>query len=146
MIEFYTNSKQIMHDAGFPLKEWNSNLEKLAMEASANGDISKDGSVNKMLGLLWDTKADSISTKPIIFDELADTKRKIVSEVPRLFDIVGYTLPTGIGARIFMQTLWKQKFSWDEKLPPPPYFIGMGEYCKRIEQFVRDIIATKNFN
>ena len=50
-----------MNDAGFRLREWNSNSHCLKDLVNANGNFSKDGNIAKILGLKWDPINQSIT-------------------------------------------------------------------------------------
>ena len=111
MIDFYHESKNILKQAGFVLREWHSNSPKLnALDASDLDDECK------ILGLLWDKKKDCLSLPPQNF-KLSDlTKRVVVGEVAKIYDVMGYFLPITVLGRTYIQNLWKDKIPWDKKL------------------------------
>ena len=90
-----------MNDAGFPLRKWNSNSHSLKDLAKANNDFSKDGNITKILGLKWDTQTDVLSLGLGIFDCESNTKRKIVSKISKIYDLLGLFLPVTIKGHIF---------------------------------------------
>ncbi|CAH2039956.1 unnamed protein product, partial [Iphiclides podalirius] len=54
--------------------------------------------------ILWRTK------RPI-------TKRKVLSDIARLYDPIGWIAPIVITAKVFIQRLWKECLDWDNELP-----------------------------
>ena len=46
------------------------------------------------------------------------TKRKILSLVSSIYDLLGWVSPLTVRGKMFMQTLWKEKMGWDQKLNP----------------------------
>ncbi len=50
-------------------------------------------------------------------DHAAQTMRQVLSNVASIFDLLSIIGPVTIIAKVFMQSLWKLKLSWDEKLP-----------------------------
>ncbi|XP_055370715.1 uncharacterized protein LOC129605155 [Condylostylus longicornis] len=71
----------------------------------------------KTLGLCWQPSQDVfsfITAWPDIDEKV--TKRKIISEVSRLFDPLGLVNPVIVVVKIFIQKLWKLKHDWDDEL------------------------------
>lgn len=105
----------------FDLKKWCANHQYL-LNKFDSGDLQKqttirDNDVIKTLGLIWEPKNDrfliSIQTK--INKRI--TKRTILADTMRIFDPLGLIAPIVVGAKIFIQQLWKLNLSWDESLP-----------------------------
>ena len=46
------------------------------------------------------------------------TKRVLVSDIAKTFDVLGWFSPTIIKVKILLQQLWELKVDWDEPLPP----------------------------
>ena len=73
----------------------------------------------KTLGIKWDTKEDvfylSIAELPPLHNL---TKRKLVSDIARTFDVLGWFSPTTIKMKILLQRLWELKVDWDDPLTP----------------------------
>ena len=46
------------------------------------------------------------------------TKRSILSLVSSIYDPLGWVSPLTVRGKMFLQTLWKEKKDWDEKLNP----------------------------
>ena len=45
------------------------------------------------------------------------TKRSLVSDVAKTFDILGWYSPTIVKAKILLQMLWLEKIGWDDSVP-----------------------------
>ena len=114
MFNFYTESKLLLAEIGLNLREWISNSESLNKMIGLN----KDGVINsdevKILGITWNHRKDILTFPKFRTNPSAGTKRTILQNIAGIFDPLGHLLPVTIGARIFMQTLWKSKIGWDE--------------------------------
>ena len=74
--------------------------------------------ITKILGLTWNPSGDffqySVVLTPLV--EPA-TKRKIISDISRLFDPLGWLAPSIIVAKILIQKLWLAGIGWDQEVP-----------------------------
>lgn len=121
--EIYKNSNIIMQKGNFQLAEWFSNSNSLNSKI-INEQLGYSGDVNaiKVLGLWWNLEEssnnyDKLSIRPPEININANTKRKVLSEVSKLFDPLGLILPIIIRSRIFIQNLWKTQLNWDDIIP-----------------------------
>ncbi|XP_013185504.2 uncharacterized protein LOC106131061 [Amyelois transitella] len=81
--------------------------------------VDKSDSITKILGLTWDKCNDTFKylvQLPTIEEPI--TKRKVISDISRLYDPLGWLAPIVIKAKIFIQKLWTSGLKWDEKLTP----------------------------
>ncbi|KAL0871205.1 hypothetical protein ABMA27_004977 [Loxostege sticticalis] len=128
-IELYTQMKNLLKGAGFTLQKWASNSEELLniikeKENGKEGENSKEGinikmdEVIKILGLTWERHNDKFQYK-VDLPELAPpiTKRKIIADISRLFDPLGWVTPCIIVAKVLIQKPWIAGISWDEEVP-----------------------------
>ena len=110
---------------GFLLRKWNSNqpavLQHLPPElrdTNQTQTLPSQEEYTKTLGIEWNTTADhfrlTISNLPSV-DVV--TKRVLVSDVAKTFDVLGWFSPAIIKVKILMQRLWELKIDWDDPLP-----------------------------
>lgn len=115
---------QLLNCGGLTLRKWASNdatvLEGVPLElreTSPQLDLDRSPAI-KALGLLWFPNVDTFKFKiPELPERGSFTKRIIVSEMSSLFDPLGLLGPVIVNAKMFVQTLWARKYTWDEELP-----------------------------
>jgi len=72
----------------------------------------------KTLGLRWKASSDEFFfIPPDLATEISSTKRQVLSQIAKRFDSAGWLAPFVLCAKIFMQEIWLQDLSWDDKLP-----------------------------
>ncbi|XP_061727729.1 uncharacterized protein LOC133532886 [Cydia pomonella] len=129
-LHLYKEMKGLLNEGGFLLQKWASNklelldlinkreYEHIANEEEKNNLELKTDNVTKILGLTWNRNEDvfqySVNLPPL---SPPATKRKIISDVSRLFDPLGWLAPCVIVAKIFIQRLWIAGIGWDEEPP-----------------------------
>ncbi|XP_065094442.1 uncharacterized protein LOC135714967 [Ochlerotatus camptorhynchus] len=124
---------EMLLKSGFRLPKWVSNSEEalegvdesnLAIPREKGIDFDQEQTV-KTLGLIWEPKTDTFRFK-IQFSSLEKpemTKRKVLSNIARLFDPLGMIGPVVTSAKIIMQQIWQLKdnngnpVGWDDVLP-----------------------------
>ncbi|XP_025191471.1 uncharacterized protein LOC112591769 [Melanaphis sacchari] len=117
----------ITNKCGFNLRKWVSNDKRL-LTGIPNDDndplrvLNLDGSAVKTLGLNWSPINDTYTYK---IDKMNNdgviTKRTVLSAIATIFDPLSLIGPVVVKAKMFMQQLWTNKISWDERLPPLLY-------------------------
>lgn len=115
--------KKIIGKGGFVLQKWASNNSEFLkgfppaeLSAHVNIDIKLDGLI-KTLGLSWNMGDDVLKyTVQLLPSSDIITKRKILADVQKLFDPLGWLAPALIPAKIIIQKLWLQKVHWDEEI------------------------------
>ncbi|XP_062711045.1 uncharacterized protein LOC134289057 [Aedes albopictus] len=122
-VEAVKQLKGIMQKGGFSLHKWCSNSNELLehiptaeQEQPAALEEYEPNGVIKVLGLLWDPKADIFQIARPIQRSLKQpvTKRIIYSEVARLFDPLGLVSSVIVVAKLLVQRLWQCKIGWDD--------------------------------
>ncbi|XP_036346632.1 uncharacterized protein LOC118755947, partial [Rhagoletis pomonella] len=111
----------VLQSAGFPLRKWTSNCEKilegLPKSHLLNEDFLdfEDTSTVKALGIRWNAHSDKFyfTAKPLE-TEVRFTKRAILSAIAKLFDPLGWLAPFVVTAKIIMQDIWLEGTGWDE--------------------------------
>ncbi|GFX41879.1 integrase catalytic domain-containing protein [Trichonephila clavipes] len=107
IFEFVESATNVMKEGMFDLRGW---------ESSA---IPSESTTSLVLGLIWDKNSDTleINSESLKFDEKEKiTKRKILSLVSRVFDLIGFLAPVMIQPKIFPQATWKTKAAWDDEV------------------------------
>ena len=107
----------VMNQASMPLQGWVSNNEyfnflyQLAVPVTQN-----------VLGKSWNPYTDNmnivVGEKLVQEDSWRYTKRKVLSLVYSSYDPLGWVSPLTVRGKMFIQTLWKEKMGWDQKLNP----------------------------
>ena len=116
--KFYKESKQIFQNASMNLRDWMSNNQQVLKRIPTNDRSSKEKI--KVLDLEWYAKEDQIS---ISFSSIANTqpcliKRVVLKQIASVYDPLGLYSPVTLKGKLFLQKLWNQKYSWDDKLSP----------------------------
>ncbi|XP_062582984.1 uncharacterized protein LOC134244753 [Saccostrea cucullata] len=112
----YREAKEIFSSISMNLRDWASNAKDF-YETIPDEDQSAREKL-KILGLTWNLMEDVLSvpcgncmskTEPV-------TKREVLQVVASIFDPLGFFTPVTLKAKLFLQTLWKKNFEWDEAL------------------------------
>lgn len=114
----------ILSRSGFNLRKWSSNSQQFRegispeAKACASETIIDSSDTVKTLGLLWNTTTDCFQYS-VYFQESSEeiTKRRILSDISKIFDPIGWLSPVVITLKIFMQKLWLKGIDWDQNLP-----------------------------
>ena len=110
---------------GFVLRKWNSNdpsvLRSIPEDLRDSREvqtISETNEYTKTLGVEWNVSTDqfrlTIANLPSS-DEV--TKRIVVSDVAKIFDVLGWFSPVTVKMKILLQRLWEIKVEWDDPVP-----------------------------
>ena len=118
-----------LHDlfacGGFLFRKWNSNdplvLQSIPEDLRDSREIhpiSETDEYTKTLGLEWNVTMDqfhlTVSNLPPIENV---TKRLIVSDIAKIFDVLGWFSPVIAAMKILLQWLWERKIDWDKSVP-----------------------------
>lgn len=138
LINLQINVSKILQDAGFQLRKWLTNKPELFDNFDIDKNIEScilglgENENNKTLGIFWNTNSDTIEFQVKSFDDHSKiTKRFILSTVGQIFDPMGLVSPIIIRAKMLLQSLWKEKTSWDEPVSE--------NLCKKWLEFVADL-------
>ncbi|XP_058987609.1 uncharacterized protein LOC131806839 [Musca domestica] len=139
-IEMQKQVNMLLLEAGFRLRKWCANHLKLLHGIPPEDrevDLNFDKSSTKVLGLTWIPQADRFCLKSDVNECTKVTKRKVTSDLARLFDPLGIAGPVVSAAKIFIQQLWKNKLGWDEELPAEraAYWLSFREGLKMLNDF-----------
>lgn len=106
-----------LSQAGFNLRGWNSNSHEVKEFFNLNNLELSNNKIEKVLGYLYDTCADTLALTPSKIKGSASTKREILSEISSVYDPLGIFSPLIIKGKILIKHLWQLKLGWDEKIP-----------------------------
>lgn len=124
----HTELRSLLLKGGFDLRKWRSSsplvlnsispslLETMPVQDLTGNEQSK---YPKALGVEWDSAQDTMSTSLSLPTEVKSTKRGIISDVARTFDVLGWLAPTVVTMKILYQRVWEEKLAWDDPLPQP---------------------------
>ncbi|XP_054707113.1 uncharacterized protein LOC129216917 [Uloborus diversus] len=122
-IQLVSELQEMMKKGGFSLRKWVSNdpdvlttISKELQAIDSKHTINDDQPV-KILGIAWLPDVDKFTFTITVNEMDVWTKRKVLSEVAKIFDPLGWLAPTVIISKIFLQELWSHHLSWDEELP-----------------------------
>lgn len=114
------NLTRILQTYGFNLRKWLSNCPDLLQkdEQSDSNDLIIKDSVNKTLGVVWNSKSDTLqyNVKDVLKPGKV-TKRSMLSVISQIYDPFGLLGPTIVKAKIILQKLWQINADWDESVP-----------------------------
>ncbi|XP_052567505.1 uncharacterized protein LOC128093784 [Culex pipiens pallens] len=117
-IDCLTQLQGLLSRGGFPIHKWTSN-EPTVMERIPESDREKlidldglIGGVVKALGLYWSPGDDEFRFT-VTQAEADATKRRVLSEIGKFYDVLGLLSPVIIKAKILMQRVWLAGLSWD---------------------------------
>ena len=117
--------QELFDHGGFTLRKWNSSNPLILREVPNELKDTQvqclipDGSTyTKTLGIEWNTVLDhfrlTISAMP---PPHTMTKRSLISDVSKIFDVFGWFAPCTVKMKIQFQRLWELKLSWEEPVP-----------------------------
>ncbi|XP_052751852.1 uncharacterized protein LOC113522552 [Galleria mellonella] len=120
----YEEMNELLRRGGFELQKWMTNSEELLNKIKQGKEETHEGfklkldEVVKLLGLTWNRSADvfrySVNLPP---ESGPVTKRKIISEIAKIFDPLGWAAPSVIIAKVLIQRLWILGVGWDDEIP-----------------------------
>ena len=109
----------MMAEAKFNLRSWVSNSPLLQNQTATDGVLDTDNGITNILGLRWDSRADTstLASKEVqIPQDTIITKREILRESSKVYDRLGFITPVSIRAKILMQDIWQLNVDWDESI------------------------------
>uniref|UniRef100_A0A8D8YQ79 Integrase catalytic domain-containing protein n=1 Tax=Cacopsylla melanoneura TaxID=428564 RepID=A0A8D8YQ79_9HEMI len=114
--ELVGTARKVFSEASLNLREWSSNsLDYITTTLSP--DLVNTSKVQKTLGMLWDTREDTLSLKfNYQYKNEVVCKRLLLSVLASFFDILGLWTPIIMHLKLLVQSAWVQKKDWDEEL------------------------------
>ena len=72
----------------------------------------------RTLGIEWNAELDHFRLTVSEFPPLeAVTKRLLVSDIAKVYDVLGWFSPSVIKMKILLQNVWERKIGWDDEVP-----------------------------
>ena len=109
MGRFKSEASALLKSGGFNLYKWASNVQQY--------DEQKDQKEVKLLGITWNKEADTFGVTADTTQPDVLTKRKLLAFINSTFDVLGWTGPWMISAKLIFGQVCKEKYTWDETLP-----------------------------
>ena len=117
--------QNLFYKGGFLLRKWNSSnsevLEHIPRDLKASmssHSLPDQHTYTKTLGIEWNSNMDhfrlTVSELPSINNL---TKRALVSDIAKTFDILGWFSPAIITVKILLQRVWEEGIEWDQPVP-----------------------------
>ncbi|XP_058817112.1 uncharacterized protein LOC131680413 [Topomyia yanbarensis] len=84
--------------------------------------LDKDGTFERVLGVIWVTSEDHFTFDQTVLEEIIDldhetpTKRQVLRAVMRLYDPLGFVAHFVVQGKILMQEIWRTGTDWDEPI------------------------------
>ena len=137
-LDLFENLTSVLGQGGFVLRKFRSShaavLNQIPLdlqEPLPSLDLVDlhSGSYPKALGMSWDSRTDSMCTAVQLPPEFRSTKRGIISDVARTFDVLGWITLVLVCMKMLFQQLWllndqevpahirEQHILWREELP-----------------------------
>ena len=107
---FREEASQLLQNGGFELHKWHSNVPECDSE---NGDPQ-----TKVLGITWHKQNDTLSVCAQIQPSDILTKRKVLSAINSVYDVLGWVSPFMITAKLIFSEICSGEYHWDQQLPP----------------------------
>ena len=124
-LELYHQLVSILSQAGFNLRKFRSSsahvlneIPEDLIEPMPNKEWVDCHSANypKALGIIWDSEKDTMSTDVMQNSTYVSTKRGILSNVSKTFDVLGWITPVVFPMKLLLQQLWRSKKDWDDPI------------------------------
>ncbi|GFT35093.1 integrase catalytic domain-containing protein [Trichonephila clavipes] len=71
----------------------------------------------KTLGMVWNSKSDTLNFKVSVKEKTIYTKREVLSTISKLYDPFGLIGPVTAKSKICFQNFRPEKINWDDSLP-----------------------------
>ena len=116
----------ILNQAGFKIKKWRSSSPTVTqkipsdlLETIPDQKLidSHSASYPKALGLVWDSRKDQMATHVDLARTYSSTKRGVVSDIAKTFDVLGWLSPVILVMKLLYRSLWERNLSWDQQVP-----------------------------
>ena len=125
--ELFSDLRTILSKGSFNLCKWRSSdttvldsiptdLQEKLLTKDVTSD--QDSVYPKALGLQWNSQEDVMSPTIHPPSNYLQTKRGIISDVSKTFDVLGWIAPAILPMKLMYQSLWDRGQEWDGVAPP----------------------------
>lgn len=124
-VTFKEESTKILSEGGFSLHKWHSNVEHV----NSSGEVhegeetyaksmvgNKQSNKTKILGTQWNKKEDTLTIDLETCLEIIKPL-KMISTINSIYDILGWSAPVTITAKLIFSEVCLLKIYWDEEVP-----------------------------
>ena len=124
-VQLCQDLRQVLAKGGFDLRKWRSSSTRVLQhippdlqETVPTLEMVDDHSSSypKTLGITWDSRKDVMAAQVQLPAQYHSTKRGIVSDTARSYDVLGWLAPFMLRMKILFQEMWRQKVDWDTPL------------------------------
>ena len=121
----YKHLCMILEKAGFHLRKWRSSSTAVLTQIPHNIQESlptqelvdqHSATYPKALGVAWDSREDSMFTSINLPDSYSASKRGVISDIARTFDVLGWIAPVILPMKLLYRDLWQTKVDWDDTI------------------------------
>ena len=130
LMQFFTESRTVLDQGHFNLREWASNSKKVRFQAKTQDVLIQKKNVNA-LGLWWDQLEDTLSFKAGFKWDLKYTKRSALSFSNAVFDPLNWICPLHVQNRLLLRDLWSQKYAWDKSFHQDETLVKRWNYLRQ---------------
>ena len=125
-ITLYNDIRSILLKGGFNLCKWRTSSSEVLdhipldlQEKCLIKDVTTPQAQthSKALGLEWDSQKYDMSPSICVSPSYNPTKRGIISDVAKTYDILGWISPAILTMKLLYQQLWQKGHDWDETVP-----------------------------
>ena len=121
----YNDLRAVLEKAGFHLKKWRSSsikvlegIPKELQEPLPQQELIDEhgASYPRALGIAWDSRKDTMATHVSLPSNCVSSKRGVISDVARTFDVLGWICPAILPMKLLYRNLWLRKLGWDDDI------------------------------
>ena len=124
-VKLYEQLHNLFDRACFLLRKWNSSEQQVLehippdlKDQQSVYQIPNTQEYTKTLGMEWNSASDHFRLMVASLPPLDNvTKRFLVSDIAKTYDVLGWFSPSIIMAKILLQRLWEMKVGWDDIIP-----------------------------
>uniref|UniRef100_A0A7I4YSW8 DUF1758 domain-containing protein n=1 Tax=Haemonchus contortus TaxID=6289 RepID=A0A7I4YSW8_HAECO len=109
--------RAIFCDMKLNLREFLSNTEHVTSVIPRDKCAKTES--QKVLGILWHSKQDSLQISCNFPNKTFITKRTVTQQIASIYDPLGWLVPIMVLPKQFQQNLWRHDYAWDQKLSQP---------------------------